>query len=115
MTTIRKQLPGWELIIFTGEQPIDVSNDSLDVEVVFSDGRRYGATFCTLANIASLMQKYRETGECGEGLYYWCADLVIARDLAPSTIQTCVEDLMHSGELSQAFLRLADDPPKEGE
>jgi len=101
---------GWTLKIFTGEQPIDIANDNLDIEVRLADGTRHGATFFTLANIASLMKKYRETGEGGSGMYFWCSDLVVVRDLAPATIKTCVEEMIEAGELTQAFHHLEEVP-----
>jgi len=55
------------------------------------------------------MESYKASGECGGGMYYWCSDLVIVRDVAPTTIEACVEAMIASDELRQAFKRLSDD------
>jgi hypothetical protein len=52
------------LMIFKGSSDIDRLNDNVDVEVTLAEGRRYSATFFTLHNLSSLMDRYAATGEC---------------------------------------------------
>jgi hypothetical protein len=106
---IERSGPGWKLLIFTGDQPLDIFNDNVDVEVRLSDGTRWGATFFTLKCIATMMEEYGQTGKAAGGLYFWYADLVVVRDLAPRTIEECVTAMLGSGDLPQAFERLDND------
>ena len=89
-----------------GAQVWDPLNDNVDVEVRFGDGRRFGATFFTLANVERLFDKNRKTGECASGLYLWAANMILVRDVSIETIERTVKDLMDCDEFEQAFLRL---------
>ncbi len=53
--------------IFLRSAIADEADDNIDVDVVFADGRRYAATFATPANLATLLRRYRATGECLSG------------------------------------------------
>lgn len=96
----------YELAIVSGSGEIDPSNDNVDVEVWFPDGRRYSATFFTLENLRSLMNRYQNTGECKGGLYLWAKDMMIVSELTREAIEATVEDLLHTGEFSSAFSEL---------
>ena len=82
---------------------INPTDDNVDVFVYFADGRKYVATFFTLANIRSLMRKDRDTGECAAGLYFWASDMLIVERLDRETIERTIADLMHTGEFEKAF------------
>ena len=92
----------WQLRIL---QPFDGSEGSanVDVEVTFADGRRYAATFCTIANIEQIMESYQTTGECLSGRYFWAANLIIVRDLTEDAIQAAISDMISTGEFQTAF------------
>lgn len=89
---------------------LDPVDDNVDVFVHFPDGRRYVATFFTVANIQSLMRKDRTTGECAGGLYFWASDMIVVERMDRETIERTVADLMRSGMFGKAF-----DGPHAGE
>ena len=101
--------PDYVIEILQGCEPLDPVTDNVDVEVRFPDGRRYSATYFTLENIALLMERYRATGECKDGLYLWCVDMVVIRRLTREQIASVVEDLIATGEFESAFSRLETD------
>lgn len=101
-----KTLPAYRVEVFAGSGPTDPADDNVDVEVTFEDGRRYGATCFTLRNIARLMENYVATGECAGGLYFWCVDLVVIRDVSQPSIEKCVAHLVAEGDLDRVFARL---------
>jgi hypothetical protein len=84
---------------------LNPADDNADVFVYFADGRKYVATFFTLANIESIMKTYRATGECADGLYFWASDMVIVERLDRETVERAVADLIRSGEFEKAFDR----------
>ncbi|PQV89209.1 hypothetical protein CDT93_21660, partial [Cronobacter sakazakii] len=43
---------------------VNVMDDNIDVEVLLDNGERYTATFFTLKNIASILERYKNSGEC---------------------------------------------------
>ncbi len=91
---------------FSLECPHEISdplNENIDVFVCFDDGRRYSATFATISNIQSIMNKYKSTGECLSGRYFWCVNLIVVNNLDPLTIGAVVEDLIKNNELSALY------------
>ena len=82
---------------------LNAADDNVDVFVYFADGRKYAATFFTVANIQSIMKRYRSSGECADGLYFWASDLVIVERLDRETVERTVADLIGSGEFEKAF------------
>jgi hypothetical protein len=83
-----------------GTNPVD---DNLDVAVEFATGERYVATMFTVANLQSLLLRYRESGECASGLYVWASHMIVVRTLGRDHIEMVVADLIASGEFSSAF------------
>ncbi len=65
-----------------GEGQLDPVNDNVDVWVYTKDGSRYSATFFTLKNIEMLMDRWRDSGECAGGKYFWCVDAIVVRELS---------------------------------
>lgn len=98
----------YQLLIFTGADPLDPQDDNVDVEVVFPNGERYVATFFTLKNLETIMDRYAESGECNNGKHLWAADMVIVRELTTETIRETVACLVLDGELKSAFSLASD-------
>jgi len=86
-----------------GLQRWNVDDCNVDVEVKFSDGRRFGATFFTLLNLRSLFDKNKETGECAGGAYLWAADMILVEQLSIDVIRKAVVDLIENGQFIYAF------------
>lgn len=78
-----------------------------DVMVAFSDGARWAATFFTYANILSLAKKNQQTGEQLAGAWFWYADMIFIDRLSRPRIGAVVRELLRSGELTRAFMRLS--------
>lgn len=95
--------PGSYEVSVLGPQVWNPSNDNVDVEVRFADGRSYGATFFTLANLESLFEKNRKTGECASGLYLWAINMILVRELSMENIERTIEDLIANEEFESAF------------
>ncbi|GAA4424353.1 hypothetical protein ACFQV2_27985 [Actinokineospora soli] len=51
--------------------------DNLDAELILPDGTRWSATFMTLRAIERVMGRWKGTGECANGAYFQCPDLLI--------------------------------------
>lgn len=83
--------------------PPDPLNDNVDVKVTFDSGESYVATFFTLENLASLMEKNRRTGECLDGFYLWASDMIIVERITLEDVSRAVADLLASGEFRSAF------------
>jgi hypothetical protein len=88
------------------EGPLDRHDDNVDVEVILNDGERYTATFFTITNIQQLMARYRGTGECANGLYFWSSRMIIVNELTRDAIVATVANLFDTGEFESAFEKL---------
>lgn len=86
-----------------GEGEVNPVDDNIDVWVFTEDGSRYSATFFTLKNIETLMERWRESEECAEGTYFWCVDAIIVREISEEVIRRTIDDLFASGDFYGAF------------
>ncbi|MBI5930158.1 MAG: hypothetical protein HY862_12675 [Chloroflexi bacterium] len=109
MCILRVQETDYQLLIFTGADPLDPHDDNVDVEVNFSNGERYVATFFTLTNLETIMNRYSKSGECNNGKYLWATDMVIVRELTPETIRETVAYMILNDELAPPFSRVTND------
>jgi hypothetical protein len=100
---VKIHTPSYDVKIHTSSLGMDPSNDNVDVEVVFSDGRRFMAAFFTLENIRYLFVKNRITGENKQGLYFWASDMIIVRELTEEVIVSTIENLITEGDFARVF------------
>jgi len=95
----------FKLLIRTGINDLNIENDNVDVEVHFPNGECYVATFFTLTNIQFLFERYAKTGECKNGLYFWCSDMIIVKKLTENIIHETIENLLNNGDFEYVFLK----------
>lgn len=93
----------YKLTVFHGISPLDPNDDNVDVEVTFPNGESFSAVFFTLQNIETLMKRYKKTGECADGLYFWTSDMVIVQQLSEKTICATIDKLLVEGEFESVF------------
>jgi hypothetical protein len=74
--------------------------------VVNYNGSRYSATVFTISNIIELMDNYRSTGECKGGLYFYCQDMLIVKNLKRKTIIDTISHLIEVGEFEIVMKKL---------
>ena len=112
------QHKNYKLTIYRGIAPLDSDNDNVDVQVTFPNGERFSAVFFTLRNIEALMRRYKKTGECADGLYFWASDMMIVERLTEKTICKTIDHLLAEDEFGYVFLKnedAKDISPKEGD
>jgi hypothetical protein len=86
-----------------------------DVIVTFDDGRRWGATFLSYANIRTLTAKNRQTGECLAGAYFWSSDMILIDEVSRPHIEDVVRHLIREGEIEVVFKLIPPDDTAEGD
>ena len=100
--TIRER--DYELLIFWSAEPEDPTDDNVDIEIRLGDAR-YCASVFTLRNVASLLRKWRATGE-EPSSYFRVADaVVIDLPLTEAVVRTIVADAVATGDLD-GFMQL---------
>ena len=112
------QCANYKLTIYRGIAPLDSDNDNVDVQVTFPNGERFSAVFFTLRNIEALMRRYKKTGECADGLYFWASDMMIVESLTEKTICKTIDHLLAEDEFEYVFSKnedAKDISPKEGD
>ena len=108
----------YKLTIYRGIAPLDSDSDNVDVQVTFPNGERFSAVFFTLRNIEALMRRYKKTGECADGLYFWTSDMMIVESLTEKTICKTIDHLLTEDEFEYVFSKNEDAKnisPKEGD
>ncbi|MWN90002.1 hypothetical protein GQ597_04675 [Gilliamella sp. Pra-s65] len=85
------------------DQDLNQVTDNVDVEVFLDNGKRYAATFFTIENIISILNKYKETKECCNGLYFGASDMIIVENLNDKVINKTIQDLIKNEEFHHAF------------
>lgn len=93
--------PAWE-----GYDPD--SADEADATIVLPDGTRRYATFMTIDTIARVMARWSASGECLNGGYFWCSDLIIIREPGFQAMTEAIRDLISTGEITTACGELQD-------
>jgi hypothetical protein len=59
--------------------------------------------FFTIQNIKSLFEKNKRTGECSDGLYFFCYDMILVEEVTVENIVKTIEELSKEGVLESAF------------
>ena len=115
-TTVQRN--DYQLTIYHGIDPLDPDNDNVDVQVTFPNGESFSAVFFTLQNIDTLMKKYKKTGECADGLYFWASNMMIVQKLTEQTICETIGNLLAEEEFESIFSKNEESTiisPKDGD
>ncbi|MEV0117365.1 hypothetical protein AB0H77_29720 [Streptomyces sp. NPDC050844] len=76
---------------------VDDRVENVDVELRLPDGTRWSATFMTLREIAEVMDRRKQTGECAGGAFFQCPDLVIVPTGGVDAMMASLRGIMDSG------------------
>ena len=112
------QCKDYKLTIYGGIGPLNPDNDNVDVQVTFPNGENFSAVFFTLRNIETLMQRYKKTGECAAGMYFWTSDMMIVEKLTEKIICETVDSLLAEEAFMSVFSKdegATDISPEEGD
>ena len=115
-TTVQRD--DYQLTIYSGIAPLDPDNDNVDVQVTFPNGESFSAVFFTLQNIDTLMKKYKKTGECADGLYFWTSNMMIVQKLTEQTLCETIDNLLAEEEFESIFSKNEESTiisPKDGD
>jgi hypothetical protein len=80
-------------------------NDNEDIIISYK-GQRYSATVFTLENIKSIIDRHAVSGECANGLYFYCPDLIIVKNLKRATILDTISNIISEGEIDLALKKI---------
>lgn len=89
--------------------------DSIDAVITLPDHSRWSATFISISEIQRIMGHWRTTGECADGAYFYCTDLVIIRDVGIPSMVRFLERMIAVGDHVNALTRLEESAPHNDE
>ena len=115
-TTVQRD--DYQLTIYSGIAPLDPDNDNVDVQVTFPNGESFSTVFFTLQNIDTLMKKYKKTGECADGSYFWTSNMIIVQELTEQTLCETIDNLLAEEEFESVFSKNEESTiisPKDGD
>ena len=69
--------PNFTALFMLGADDSAETVEDIDAELRLPDGSRWSASFMTLGAIETVMNRWRQTGEYGDGVFFQCSDLVI--------------------------------------
>ncbi len=79
-----------------------VEHGNIDVFVAIGDSE-YVFTIFTLANIEAIMERYKKSGECLSGSYFWAKGMVVTREISEHSLDMIVRDMIETGEYKTAM------------
>ncbi|HET8627853.1 MAG TPA: hypothetical protein VFL91_10560 [Thermomicrobiales bacterium] len=74
-----------------------------DVTVTFADGTPWFHTFFTYANVATLTEKNKRTGEYVSGRYFWATDMILVDEASRERIEEVVAHLIETRTFASVF------------
>lgn len=99
----RVQRDGYEIcFVPDAGAPLDEIDD-VDMWVIFDSGERWSGTMYTLDNVRRTMDRWRQTGECLGGRYFYVWDGLIVRDRGIPGMVDVVDALVRSGDYRSVF------------
>ena len=83
----------YKIIISTGGKKFPTKDYNLDVWMDYNN-KKYCFTFFTITNIQTLFEKNKKEGECKNGLYFDCPDMVILEEISIENIKNTIDGLI---------------------
>ncbi|MDM1019060.1 hypothetical protein QSV37_01855 [Acinetobacter sp. VNK23] len=76
------------------------------------NGKTFSGSAFTLANIQHLMTKDNRTGESAFGSYFWCADMLVLKEMTIGCLVKTLKDILNdeSLDIGRIFTQVANNP-----
>ncbi|MCO6009734.1 hypothetical protein NE236_32660 [Actinoallomurus purpureus] len=91
--------PAFELTVVRWKGYDPEALEEADGHIHLPDGTHYAPTFMTLRTVSAIMDRWQTSGECLNGEYFWCSDLIIIRNPGLPAIVEVVRHLIATGEV----------------
>ncbi|MBB5874590.1 hypothetical protein F4553_008024 [Allocatelliglobosispora scoriae] len=78
---------------------------NVDVFVDLTDGSSWALTIFSVDEVRRLLDKWRESGECANGSYFWAVDQVIVPEAGVAGMVAAIRELVRSGEITSVGVR----------
>ncbi len=92
---------GW-----TGSEPFDPENETVEVRLITINNQEYYANFTAKNFIDYMFEKNKRTGECAAGAYFCMPDMIIVEKINNPAIKATIDDLIKNLEIEKYFKKL---------
>ena len=82
---------------------------NVDTFVELPDGSTWALTIFSVAEVSRLLARCRETGEVGDGSYFWVVDQLIVPEPGIPAMTAAIRELVRSGDITRAGIRCEDE------
>ncbi|MEV6602125.1 hypothetical protein AB0M36_35530 [Actinoplanes sp. NPDC051346] len=82
---------------------------NVDAFVDLPDGSTWALTIFSVAEVARLLARWKETGEVANGSYFWAVDQLIVPEPGVAAMTTAIRELVRTGDITSVGIR-CDDP-----
>ena len=89
----------FKLVLFSKLDKTDISEQNNDFNIVKGNSA-YAGTAVTLKNIEFLMHKFKNSGECNGGKYYWQHNMIILSEMSLDCLYESLLDIVNDPSLS---------------
>ena len=80
-------------------QAVKVEEQNIDFWLTVN-GKTFSGSAFTLANIQYLMTKDNRTGESAFGSYFWCADMLVVKEITIECLVSTIENILNDESLN---------------
>ncbi|MET7539568.1 hypothetical protein [Streptomyces sp. NPDC005507] len=94
----RVRREGYEICFVPGAGEDLAEVNDVDMWVILDDGDRWSGTVYTLDVVRRNMDRWRDTGECLDGSYFWVWDGLIVREPGIPAMARVIDHLMSTGD-----------------
>jgi hypothetical protein len=94
--------------LLRGPDTTEESVASVDAFIDLPDGSSWALTIFTVDEVRRLLTRWNETGEVGNGSYFWAVDQLIVPEPGVPAMTTAIRELVRSGEIASAGVRRED-------
>jgi len=98
----------FKLLVMHELDSFNVAEQNIDFNITV-DNIKYTGTAVTLKNIEYLMKKYRASGDCHFGRYFWQSNMLILEEMSIDCLRDALLDIVKDktlGTLDDIFYRI---------
>jgi len=82
---------------------------NVDAFVDLPDGSTWALTIFTIDEVSRLLSVWRDTGQAGNGSYFWAVDKLIVSEPGLRAMTTAIRVLVGTGDIAYVGIRADDD------
>lgn len=95
----------FKLLVMHELNNFNVAEQNIDFNIIV-DNIKYAGTAVTLKNIEYLMNKFRASGDCHFGHYFWQSNMLILEEMTIDCLRAALLDIVKDKTLDDMFYKI---------